>query len=271
MNYGYALLLSIIIISNYCNAASSFEVSFGAGNLSQFQKPFDDFYLNNLHITSKPNLYSAGTVTATDLKYSINAGISFNKKYKLQIGFSTGEFKRKITSDTTSFSNAPFISEEHSQQITEWNISFSRLIHFEKSTFCIGFETPIFLANTFKYSSLNKLALFSTLSSSGSYSYYANINETLTIPGGSVFGVNLKASVQYSFCNWLYVFGGGHFGLLKSNLGGRSNYSFSYSNPNSNGTGAVIDNSRYKTTYVSSPALEFGLGFIFEKIVSDKR
>ena len=124
--------LSTLLITNYCFAQTYFELSIGLSNQTQIRKVFDDFYLNNLKITTKTNLYSAGTTNATDLKYLIHTGIIFNKNYKIQLGIGIGQIKNEIKGDSTSVTNGPFIHEEYSQHITEWNLSLSRVIYFDK-------------------------------------------------------------------------------------------------------------------------------------------
>lgn len=262
------------VIAYEGTAQISYDLSFSIGNNGQLQKTFDDFYLGYIRSTSQSDYFYFGTNEIKEIRYSVGAAINFSKKYKLQLNYSTGQFKKSATESTNSHTKE-IITEDYSQKINEWSISFSRLISTDKFTFCLGIDIPYIKIDSFYYSSENKPAYMLINFYNGAQNMPILLNETQTIPGGNVFGINTKIGIQYNAFKWLYVFVAGKFGLLKAELGGEADYSYLYAGASPlytySGNGHWVNVTKYQNTFVAPPVMELGIGFTFGKSGTEQK
>jgi hypothetical protein len=223
-----------------------FEFGIGIGNNGQLEKTLSDFYIWN-HETYY--LDDSNDDKTTHLKYS--AVVRYLLNDKISIRLRGGYAVRKDYYINNAFPTE-YSTYDYKQSVYNINpsICFSKQIdNFEIAT---GIEVPLMFVSPFVFKSTYKQM-------PDSVNVTQEINGTMKMDGGFVWGINNFISMRYYFGKRFSIGTEINYGLLFAKLGDKVESSVEYVIPAQPSPVDVPYEKKYKKTFFSQPEFSFGL------------
>ena len=239
-----SIVLLLILPLALLGQNKKIEFGLSLGNNGQLDKTLNDYYFPGHETAYLDDSYEDKT---TNLKYSGSLRYFINKEISIRLKFGYAIRKDYYTKSDPN----RYVDYDFKQTVFNVGPSICFSKSFDKLEIMTGFEIPIFSVGNFNFSSNYKVI-------PDSITVTQEVNSTITMGGGLIWGVNNFICLRYFFTDRVGIGAEFDYGLLFADLGDTYQRGIEYVIPSQPTTNSEFDK-QYKKTFFSPPEVSFGL------------